>query len=127
MHAGFGIPGTHSEFHWGDWERARQENRVFGLDGYTEIDGGSAKRPFTVPIWIHNDYSTVSQLLTALSNLDDHAATIGDLVETDGSVLATIQDVLFERFAREQGPLPSINNLGWFMIGTLHFVQMAPA
>jgi hypothetical protein len=125
LHAGFGIPGTHEEYRWGDWERAKQENRVFGLDGYTEIDGGRAKRPFAVPIWIHNNYASAANLLTALDNLDDHAGTQGDLVETD-ALQTTYEDVLFERFDREQGPIRSPVDLGWFMVGTLHFVHMAP-
>lgn len=125
-HAGFSIPGTHEEFRWGDWDRARQENRVFGLDGYTEIDGGRARREFSVPIWIHSDYASAAELLAALVLLDDHAGTQGTLVETD-ALQTTTEDVLFEKFTREMGPLPSPNNLGWFMAGTLHFVHMSPA
>lgn len=122
-HAGLSIPGTHETFQWGRWDRARQTNAVFGLEGITVLDGRRQSRPFTVPILIYNGYEQV-ELLTALGNLEKHTGKIGSLIENE-AIERTMQNIEFDGLQLIGDMLPS-NDIGWFVQAQLHFIQLSP-
>lgn len=106
------------------WSHAHQTNVVAGLDGATNIDLGKRPRRIVIPAWIDNNYSTSAACITALETLESKVGTKATLT-ISGLVDYELQHCRFDGFEKHRGPIYS-SELGWFAIGRLTFVQLAP-
>lgn len=123
-HAGFQFSGLHGEIREAAWLRRQQTSEVFGLDGAVLLDGGRQPRDISTEIWVYNNFNSTPALQAYLKNVHKHAGKYGVLNET-GRVVRSWSKVVFQSLDIQRGPIWS-PRLGWFVIGNLNFVELAP-
>lgn len=126
IHAGYSFPGSTGDLKLSMPDLQVVRRQFFGVKGTAELRGSRGGRQILVPeYWFFNSYGTVSSLLTALNTLDSKVGNHGTLTE-GGNVSRTFQNVTFDGFEVNEGPLQAIGATftGWYVIGTLHFFQL---
>jgi hypothetical protein len=134
---GIEIKGTHGLASEGPVELFARRTHFYGLQGMSEIIGGRGGRPLSVDIWMHDEYTNLSDLKTVLVALDKRIGEYGtleiiDTPETDDNT--DYQQVTFLGLERlplgnrnDTGPLKDTAETvdgGWFQNGRLHFMQL---